>query len=407
MPSKIKKRGKDSYLLTVCDGYDANGKQKVFTKTITATGIEEARKQYNPFMADCLHGKILTAGTKKMTLIQFFAYYKEHYSAANHEETTKFYNDNLFQRIEVVLGPYRLDQIEPHHILDFFKQITAKDASYKDGPLADNTIHKYYVLLNTLFKTAVKWKFLVSNVMDSIDPPKTTKPRKTLPTDAELSEILQELDGETLEHRLWTMLAFGRGLRREEIFGLQWGDLDLDRRKMKINRAVVYVSKQPLIEKDTKTDNSYRVLSIPRFLVAMFREWQEELKAKIKRRNKRNKVAILEDPCASNKWVFPRANGKSRHPCSFTTFLRRFYINNDLAKVSPHLFRHMSGSYLLRQGVDIARISADLGHGSKSFTMGTYIHELNSEKDISADAMDDIIDSLIPPPAAQTKKGQA
>ncbi|TWH49632.1 site-specific integrase [Sporomusa sp. KB1] len=406
MPSKIRRRGKDSYHFFVPNGYDANGKQKGFEKTVHAANDTEAEKLYDLFKADCLHGKVLAAGTKKMTLIQFFDYYKEHYSAANHEETTKAYNDNLFQRIKVVLGPYRIDQIKPHHILDFFKQISADDISCKDGPLNGNTINKYYILLNTLFKTAVKWKFLTENVMNSIDRPKTNKPHKKLPTDTELTKILQILDSEPLEHRLWFMIAFGRGLRREEIFGLKWGDLNFKTRKMEINRAIVYVPGKPLIEKDTKTDNSYRVVAMPQFLVAMFTAWEAELRARVKKRNKRKKVLSIEDSCGPDKWVFQRANGDCRHPCSFTTFMRRFYMDNGLAKVSPHLLRHMSGSYLLRQGIDLARISADLGHGDKAFTMRTYIHELDAEKDKSADAMDAIVDSLTPV-SDEIKKGQA
>lgn len=407
MPSKIRRRGKNSYEFFVPNGYDpVTKKQLGWSETVKDVANDtEAKKLYDQFKANCLHGKVLPTCTKKVTLTQFYDYWKEH---TKHEETTIAYNDNLFIRIKIVLGPYRIDQVEPRHILDFFKQISADDASYKDGPLSVNTIKKYYILLNTLFAAAVKWKFITENVMKFIDPPKTKRVKKKLPTDTELSKMLQELEKDSLKHQLWFMIAFGRGLRREEICGLKWSDLNFKSRKMEINRAIAYVPGKPLIEKDTKTDNSHRVLSMPKFLVAMFTAWEAELRAKVKKRNKRKKVVSIEDPCGPDKWVFPQANGNCGHPCSLTTFFRRFYINKKLAHVSPHLLRHMSGSYLLRQGIDIARISADLGHGDKAFTMSTYIHELDSEKDESAEAMDAIVDNLIPiPKGQQIQKGQA
>lgn len=401
MPSKIKKRGNDSYYFFVSDGYYANGKQKGFEKTVHAKNDTEAKDLYEKFKADCLNGKVLAAGTEKMTLIQFHDYWKEHTS---HEKATMAFNDNLFERIKIVLGPYRIDRIEPRHILDFLKQISAKDAGHGNKPLSSNTVRKHYVLINTLLSTAVKWQFITSNPSAAVDPPKAVKPKKKILDDEDLSALLTKLEQEPLHHQLWVLLAFSRGLRREEIFGLQWGDVDFKNKKLAIDRAIVYIPKEGIVEKGTKSDNSYRVLSLPPTILQLFVDWREKLKAKIKRRNKRRKIVSIDAPVGPGKWVFPKANDTVAHPHSFTTFLRHFCENNNLPKASPHLFRHMAGSYLLRAGIDIATISGELGHGSKAFTMKTYIHELQSEKEQSANAMESILSELKSPKATE---GQA
>lgn len=407
MPSKIKKRGEDSYLLTVYDGYDSVGKQQVYTKTIIANNLTEAKKQYDLFRADCLHGKVLSAGKQKMTVSQFYEYWKEHYAKINLEKTTIAYNASLFQRIELVLGNLKMDKVKPHHLLDFIKQLSEPDAGYGDKPLSNNTIRKHLVFLNTLFNTAVKWQFIISNPVQAVDPPKSVKPNKKILGDEELSSLLTKLELEPIKHQLWVLLAFSRGLRREEIFGLQWGDINFITGKITISRAIVYVPGEGIIEKSTKSDNSFRTLSLPPSVLKMVLRWREELKASIKRRNKRRKIVSIEDPVGPEKWVFPQANETVGHPHSFTTFLRRFCIDNDLQKASPHLFRHMSGSYLLRAGVDIATISAELGHGDKAFTMRTYIHEIESEKERSSGVMENILDNLKSEKHAETTKGQA
>lgn len=420
MPSKIKRRGK-KYEFFVPNGYDpVTKKQLGWTTSVEAANDTEAKKLYDQFKANCLHGKVLAAGTKKMTLEQFYEYWTIHYAIAiaHHEATTMFLNDFLFARIKVVLGPYMLDKIQPKHILDFFAQLSAPDAGANDEPMSLNYIYKHYVLLNTLFTAAVKFKFLTESPMADIPAPKTTKPVKNILNEEDLTLFLSTLGKETTKHKLWVFLAFARDLRREEVFGLQWESFnfktaaDLNNRKptVTISRAVVYVPGKPLIIKDTKSDNSYRVLALPMFLAVMILAWKEEFRAHVKKRNKRRKIVSLEDPTGPGKWVFPQANMDSPgHPCSFTTFLTRFCVNEKLKHVNPHLLRHMWGSYMLRDGVDIAKISTEMGHGSKSFTMDTYIHEINSEKEKTASAMDSLVSRLIPTPNSipQLEKGQA
>ncbi|MDF2636102.1 MAG: integrase family protein [Pelosinus sp.] len=175
------------------------------------------------------------------------------------------------------------------------------------------------------------------------------------------------------------MLDFSLGLRREEIFGLKWQEINFDKCTMTIALASVYVPKNGIVIKDTKTDNSYRTLLLPPDIVAMLQEWRDEVKATAKRRAKRNKVVILDDPVGPDKWIFSQPDGHTvGHPHAFNNFLKRFCADHKLPLISPHSFRHLSGGYLLKSGLDIATISAKLGHSDKSFTMKTYIHELQS-----------------------------
>jgi len=181
-----------------------------------------------------------------------------------------------------------------------------------------------------------------------------------------MSILLEKLAQEPIKHQLWVLLAFSRGLRREEIFGLKWGDIDFDMNKLTIARAVVYVPKEGIIVKDTKSDNSFRTLALPADIAALLQVWKNKVIEIEKRRNKRRKTVSLDDPVKDDNWVFAKFDGSVGHPHSFNTFLRRFRIDNDLPAISPHLLRHMTGSYLLNSGIDIAAVSAELGHSNKS-----------------------------------------
>lgn len=403
MPSKIRKRGIDSYELTVSSGYE-NGKQALFRKTVQAANVTEAKKLYKQFESDVIEGRILAAGTEKMTLSEFYIYWKHHYADEHLEVTTRALDDHIFERIKAALGSIRIDKITPRQILKFIDQLKKPDASSKNKPLSQAYIRKHVSLLKTMLTHAYQWEFILNNPCDKVRLPREGRSSKKIPTESELKQFLAALsEHKILKHRLWVMLAFAKGLRREEIFGLKWQDIDFDKRTLTVARAAVYVAGYGINEKDCKTDNSYRTLSVPQDILSMLSAWKDEIKEASKRRAKRNKVVPIEDPTASDKWLFPQLDGSVGHPHAFNNFLKRFCADHNLPAIGPHVFRHLSGSYLLNAGVDLAAVSAELGHGDKSFTLKTYIHELKSAQEHSANVMQGILENL----KTETTKRQA
>ena len=396
MPAKVEKRGENTYRLSVVH------EQQTYRKTITADSKLEADQEWKLFAADVLKGHALSTDVEKMTLAQFWEYWNIHYANEHLEDTTRAVNEDVYQRIEAALGHQRLDKILPRHILEFYEQLKAPNASVNDTPLSPAYIRKHASVLKTLLNAAKDWGFIINNPSDKVKLPKAPKKKKRVPKEDELSAFFDRLFQHKIsKHRLWVFLAFSLGLRREEIFGLQWQDVDLEKRTITIERAAVYVAKEGIIVKDCKTDNSYRKLKLPPDIHIMLLEWREEVKAAAKRRNKRKKVVTIDDPVSAEKWLFPQADGSVGHPHSFNSFLRRFYEQHDLTPISPHAFRHLCGSYMLRHGVDIAAVSAQLGHGDKAFTLSDYIHELQSAQNHAADVMQGILQTIKP------KQGQA
>jgi integrase len=113
-----------------------------------------------------------------------------------------------------------------------------------------------------------------------------------------------------------------------------------------------------------------------------------------KRRSKRHKIVSISDPYALDMWVFPKLDGSIGHPHSFNSFLKHFCADNGIPTIGPHIFRHMHGSYLIKAGVDLAAVSAKLGHANKSFIANTYIHPLQSAEEHSAIVMQNILNDL-------------
>ena len=403
MPVKIKKRGKNSYLLTVTNGY-VDGKQKTFTKTIKCSNRTEANKEYKLFEAECLKGEVLSSQTLKLTIAQLYAYWLKNHGEVHLSLGTIQYYQFVSTRILAALGHLRIDKITPRHIHQFLEQLRKPDASIYDKPLSATTIRKHYIFLKDLLNCAVKWDFLVTNPMANIEPPKRAKDIKVIPTLPTLSSLLSKLleivnelkqnhNRQTeysryLRYQLWVSLAFALGRRREEIFGLQKKDFDLPKKLVSIQRAAVFVAGTGVIIKETKTISSNRTLVVPDQVIAILVEYLSFVPSK--------KVVI------ESEWLFPQPNGKPTHPDAFNAFLRKFTANHNLPKLSPHILRHMHGSYLMRAGVDLATTSHQLGHSNKSFTADTYIHVTEQVDQTAARTMDTILGDL-----TQTNKNKA
>ncbi len=404
MPSKIKKRGKNSYLLTVTDGYDATGKQKEFTTTVTAANITEARELYDLFKSECVQGKVLPAGTDRMTTSQFYDYWKEKFANNHYAKTTLTSYENMFIRIKASLGHLRIDKIKPIHLVDFFAQLSLPDAKKNNKPLAARSIAKHRELLHLLFAAAFKWELIITNPMDKLDKPRTERKRKQMPTQEQLEEFFNALSTAPIKYQLMCMLAFAGSMRREEFSALQYGDFKTDKNTVKIERSATYIPGEEVNVGPTKTFSSERTAGLPPLVMHLLDLHKAEVKSSAAKRDKRHKVVSIEDPIGPTKWLFAKHDGSIGHPQVLNVFLKRFCAENNLFHFTPHLLRHLHGSYLLKNGLDIAKVSKSLGHAKKSFTLDTYIHTLESVEEETANVMQDVLTAL---KNKKTKKGQA
>lgn len=393
MPSKIKQRGENTYLLSVASGYEANGKQRVYTKTITSTNEKDLQKKYSLFVAEVERGEVSTSGN--MTLGQFYDYWKEHYAIMikKHEATTLAYNDQLFKRIRVSLGNKKLNKIEPKHLLAFYKNLAEpgiKKVQVKKGEkkppekLSSNTIKKHHTLLCTMLNVAVQWNMIPYNPAKRIEPPKVEVAQKTVYTEEQLAQFMKALIPQPAKYKAMIFLALTCGLRREEILGLQWKHFDFEKTTVKIEQAVVYTKQTGVIAKKTKNDSSVRLLTFPASIIPVLKQHKAgQLASRLQLGTKWEGGESPEDD-----FIFTQWNGKPMFPYSMNKWLSNFVKDNNLPKITPHIFRHMTATYLITAGHDIRTVSGKLGHSQTSTTMNIYSHLVEKAEKETANTME-------------------
>ncbi|WP_027938716.1 tyrosine-type recombinase/integrase [Anaeroarcus burkinensis] len=403
MPKRIEKRGENSYRLCVTAGYTGDGKQKFYRKTITATTEREAKKQYALFVAEVEKGQ--TASCGKMTLNQFFSYWKEHYAENHLAKKTILDYTGLFQRISFALGHKRLDHIQPKDLLAFFKNISEvgirqdpnksrRKKSHPEEaelisskPLSPSTQRKYYALLHSLFEKATLWNMIPYNPASKIEPPKLDYIPKEIYDKETTGKFLLELEGESLKHRVMALLALSIGARKGELFGLSWNHINLETGTVKIERQLQYFKEDGLVLNPLKTRSSKRTNTIPKSLLPLLKTY------KVEQTSQRLKLGEKWEgaPSLDEDFIFTAWNGQPNHPDTFNSWLKRFTSTHALPSLTPHSFRHMAATYLLTAGTDIKTVSGKLGHSSTAITGTIYSHMLETSEQASADKMEDFL----------------
>ena len=403
MKGSIERRGPNSFRLIVSGGLDGTGKQKKLTRSLK---VDESLSEFEKlkaadeglalFIADIKRGN--SAQSKGMTVANLWEYWLQNYAESNLEETTVEYYKRMWPRIKAALGHLRLDRIEPKHIQQFMQNLAEpgiKVVQRKKGDTTEKppaklsavTIHKYHAVLSGMFSRAVKWRFMDYNPCSHTEAPKAKqqKPKKIYDIET-AGRFLEALEGEEVRHRVMCLLALTAGLRREEIFGLRWCDVDIDGKTISIRQARVVVGTK-IITKEPKTASSRRSVSIPDELAALLKKHS----AKEAERRLKLGTAWKGKKKADDDLIFTSWDGSDLHPQSMNNFLRRFCDANNLPRIQPHAFRHMAGTFLIVSGVDYKTVSGKLGHSRASITMNTYIHLLKSAEQETANTMTNVL----------------
>lgn len=382
----IEKNGK-KWRVVVSNGIDSKtGKRIRITRTV---GAKKDAILFNATITKEVKSKIPSGHSLcDMTLDEYYQYFKINCSSNLTENTIMSY-DNSYRRISAALGNAKISKIETCHILEFYRQLDHAPRLDGRGEISARTKRKHHELLSRLFTKAFQWHLILVNPMSGIEPPKWTYKNTTkIPDKNELGKLLSALTNETTKHQLWILFTFSTGVRRGELFGIKWGDIDFEKKTVYIHRSITAINHQ-VKEKETKTETSTRTISLSDSVITLLEKYREEY---LKYYQQIVKTSIFQG--AGNwddEYIFITHTGRVSHPDAFNSYLKAFTKRYDLQKLTPHVLRHSSASYLIANNVDIQTVASRLGHASTAVTQLVYSHLLQSVEHESANVMEQIL----------------
>ncbi|WP_329410358.1 site-specific integrase [Streptomyces sp. NBC_00704] len=229
--------------------------------------------------------------------------------------------------------------------------------------LSPLTVTYVHAVLKSALEHAVREDELPRNVARNVKTT-TPRPRRFQPlTAAEARQLLRAANGDRL-HPLYE-LALRTGLRKGELLGLHWEDLDLDGGTATIHRSLQRTRSQGLTVLNTKTLASERRIALPTECVNSLKIHQEQ---------QQEERQAAGTGWTDNGLVFTTRNGRPLDPTNLTRRFHRLLHSAGLRTIRFHDLRHSTATLLLEQGVDLVVIKELLGHAHIGVTAGVYAH---------------------------------
>jgi integrase len=252
---------------------------------------------------------------------------------------------------------------------------------------AYESIHKIKRTVRAVLAYAKKQRLITENYAKSeylIIPPRPEHEIEYL--DDELAKQFYNvlIKHGDIRNRTAILIILMTGMRLGELCGLEWGDVDYERKTVSIQRSLVSVQGHSVIEKLPKTKKSKRTISVPNTVLEhlkKYRVWLENYKAG------------LGDRWVETDKIFTGQFGGRVNPSVVGTWLQRILKEADLPHVTVHSLRHTNITLQIMAGVPLAIVAGRAGHARTSTTTDIYTHFIKSADKEAANTIENLFNN--------------
>ncbi len=245
----------------------------------------------------------------------------------------------------------------------------------EDKGLSNKTIREHHVLLSSIFSTAVRWVVIFDNPCKRVDPPKVEYKESRYLDENEAAELFDALEGEPFKYAGLIQILVYTGMRRGELCGLSWVDVDFVNKRIYIHQSSLCLPKKGTFTSKTKTRKSTRTIAISDAAVEVlkeYKEWQDKIKAE------------LGTYWKDSGRICTKEDGSPMHPDTLTSWFYKFVRRKSVPDVCVHSLRHTNASLMIAAGTPLKIVADRLGDSVQTASR-VYIHQIQSADAVAAD----------------------
>ena len=290
------------------------------------------------------------------------------------ETTIAGYKSALQRHVLPRIGILGLQKVQPLHLQRIYSEMLKEGLSPRMCRLTHTIIHN-------AFKQAFRWELISRNPADAADPPKGSTFCARVWTGEEVLRFLAVAQTDRI-YALW-YLAVTTGMRRGELLGLRWEDVDWHKRCLRVERTLTVAEGKPVLSRPKTTKGQRRIFLSPEGLEVL----KVHAKTQTAERTRMQTTGLWHD----TGYLFNSSIGTPIDP---NNLKRGFVTLADTAgvpRIRIHDLRHSYASLAALRGVPAKVLSERLGHATVGFTMEVYQHLYDEQHEAAALSLHDLI----------------
>ncbi len=354
MKGYIRKRGQNSWQITVDAGASPGGKRKRIFETVRGAK-RDAQRRLHELVASLEKG--YSPPVERLTVKEYLErWLKDYVQASLSPKTSEGYEHICRRYLFPCLGNIKLAGLKPEHLQHYYSERLASG-------LSAQTVRHHHMVLHKALQTAVGWGLLLRNTADAVTPPPAQQPEMQTWNEDEIATFLQAARS-TRYFALFHTLLF-TGLRRSEALALRWCDIDLLLCQLCVTRSLHVAKGGRVVIRQPKSVKGRRMVALSPLTVSVLREHWE--KQSLER-------SMLGIPLKEDDLVFSHVDGSPLLPGSVTHAWVKLVRRTGLRPIRLHDARHTHATLMLKQGTHPKVVQERLGHASIQVTLDIYSH---------------------------------
>jgi integrase len=381
MRGHIRQRSKGSWSIVIDVGRDPEtGKRRQQWYTVKGTK-KDAERELREKLRSVETGSYVKP--ERTSLGEYLKHWVDSYAVVHTSpRTAEGYQAIVNRYLIPALGGISLCELQPRHLEKYYADALSHGRLDGKGGLSPRTVLHQHRLLSEALSHAVKQGLLVRNVAEAVVPPRPGGSEMATLSGADVPKFL-DAAGQTAFYTLF-YAALYTGMRRGELLGLRWCDIDLGKASISVVQTLYKLSSGKFVIKEPKSPHSRRSVALSPSLTELLRQHHAEQEAQ---------KVLLGKMLTGRDLVFAHPDGSPLDPSTVTHAFGKLIRKAGLPHIRFHDLRHTHATLMLKGGVHPKIVSERLGHANIGITLDTYSHVVPGLQEAAALRFDALIRS--------------